>query len=152
MSQMAAPVMSTAAVFVYLEPKTAIQERRSCQYQDLRTFRNQYFQLLESPEVPSERHRSRVSQKNHSPYMQFPMRPAEHSNQCCTCHLIEPRNLTKPMDHDPLNPDHRKTIPPTGELQVTSTTLATPTAENVSSKCLKRTRTCGRQVDLAKYP
>ena len=55
------------------------------------------------------------------------------------------------MDHNPLNPNHGKPLLQTGELPVTSMELATPTSENVSSKCSKRSRTCGSQADLAKY-
>ena len=87
-----------------------------------------------------------------SPYTHFPIMLAGRSNQCCTCRLNGWRKPTKPMDHNPHNSNHRRTHPPTWELPLTSITLATPTSENVLSRCSKRTRTCGLQAHLERYP
>ena len=67
--------------------------------------------------------------------MPFPIRPAGRSKPCCACRLNEPRNPTKPMDHNLLNQNNRKTLLPTGKLPLTpltSTKSATPTSGNVA--------------------
>ena len=90
--------------------------------------------------------------ETHWPYTHSPIRPAGRSNQFRTCRYNGPRKPTTPMDGIPLNSNHRKALPPTGELPLTSTTLASPTSEKLSSRCSKHIRTCGCQADLARYP
>ena len=53
---------------------------RSCRYQDQRTIRNYDFQLLENPEMPSERYRSRVRQTKHIRSMPYRQVPAMRDN------------------------------------------------------------------------
>ena len=65
--------------------------------------------------------------------------------------MNETRRPTTPIDHNPLNLNHHKTVLPTCDLPLISITLTMPTSENVSSRCSKHTRTCGRQADFAKY-
>ena len=94
MSQMAAPVVSTAAGLVYLEPKAAIQQRQRVRIVngvvDIKT--NERFSItisnfLITPKCLPKGTVVAYAKQNPLSIHALPIRPAGRSIQCCTCRL-----------------------------------------------------------------
>ena len=159
MSEMAVPVASTAAGLVYLEPKAAIQQRHRVRtangVADIKTndrFAITIYNFSKTQKCLPKGTAVAYAKRNLLAIHALPDKASRTLESVLQLPFERPRKPTKQMDHNPRNPNHRKALPPTGELPLTSTTLATPTSENVSSRCSKRTMACARLADLAEYP
>ena len=159
MSQMAVPVVSTAAGLLYLEPKAAIQQRHRVRTANavsgIETNERLAVTISNFSKTPKCLPKGTVvAYAKRNPLAIHTLPDKASGTLESVLHL--PFEQTEKADETdrqrPTQPEPSKSVPRTGELPLTSTTLGTPTSEDLSSRCSKCTKTCGRRADLARYP